>query len=290
MQKGRVIKAQNSFFYVQADHGPVTCKLRGKFKKGEPVYPGDWVEYESLPDGTGVLDRIQERRNLLKRPAVANIDQVVVVFAAAQPDPHPLLLNKFLVLAEFSRIPSIVILVNKMDLCPQGSENAFQLYQELGYPVLRASAKDVDGVDCLCKILAEKTTVFTGPSGVGKSSLLNRVEPSLNLGTGKVSEKIKRGRHTTRIARLLPYRGGYVVDTPGFSSVDLLDLDERDLSRCFREFLPYEGACRFSACTHSHEPQCAVKMAVEAGEIFEERYEAYRSMLGELRNRKKEYP
>ncbi len=289
MPKGRVIKAQNSFFYVQAGQKIISCKLRGKFRKRMPVYPGDEVEFGFLPDGSGVVENVLERRNLLRRPAVANVDQVVLTFAAAQPELHPLLLNRFLVLAESSSVPGIVICVNKMDLCQSTREDVLALYESIGYPVLRTSTKDRTGLDDVCRILAGRTTVFAGPSGVGKSSLLNRINPSLSLGTGEVSEKIKRGRHTTRIAQLLPCEGGYIVDTPGFSAMEFPELEETDLARYFREFVPYFEECRFSPCTHSHEPQCRVKSAVDAGEISRERYDAYLGILAEIRNRKKGY-
>jgi len=290
MPTGRVIKAQNSFFYVREEHGGVVrCSLRGKFKNRMPVYPGDCVEVQLLPDGDGVVERVLERRSLLRRPAVANIDQAVLVFAAAQPDLHPLLLNRFLVLAEASRIPEILLCVNKMDLCPQLEGEVLSLYEDIGYPVLRISAKDGRGIDGVRRRIAGRIAAFAGPSGVGKSSLLNRLDPSLGLEMGDVSEKIKRGCHTTRLARLFPHDGGYIVDTPGFSAVDLSDVSAESLAGYFREFVPYFGNCRFRPCTHSHEPHCSVKAAVASGAISRERYEAYLRILMEVKNRKKGY-
>lgn len=286
METGRVLKFYNSFFYVQTDTELLTCRLRGKLKRDRrgvsAVCPGDLVELTKLADGTGVLERPLARRNLLRRPAVANIDQVILTFAAAEPDLHPLLLNRFLVLAEWSGIPSVIICVNKMDLAAE--QDVLSCYENY-YPVLRVSAERGEGMELLRERLAGKVTVFAGPSGVGKSSVLNALHAGLSLATGAVSEKIRRGRHTTRVAELLPFAGGFLVDTPGFSSMELADIDPAELSACFPDFQPYLGHCRFSPCTHSHEPDCAVKAALEAGEILRERYDAYCAILDEIKTK-----
>ncbi|SFT47237.1 ribosome biogenesis GTPase [Selenomonas sp. GACV-9] len=301
MQEGRVIKAYNSFFYVLTDmengQEMVTCKLRGKFKKSRRsvgVVPGDRVRIDRLPDGSGVVEEQLPRTSLLKRPAVANITQVVLTFAAAQPDLHPLLLNRFLVLAEWSGIPKIVICVNKQDLYEGDIETFLKAYEQIGYPVLRVSAHQGEGIVELRQQLQGETTVFAGPSGVGKSSLLNCIDERLALQTGHVSEKIKRGRHTTRVAELLPYAGGFIVDTPGFSAMELTELDTQELPGYFPEFRPYLDGCRFAPCSHTHEPDCAVKAAVAAGAITQERYDAYVNIYEEIKEnqkiaRKKEY-
>ena len=301
MQEGRVIKAYNSFFYVLADgtDGPemVTCKLRGKFKKtrrSTGVVPGDFVRINRLPDGSGVVEEQLPRKSLLKRPAVANISQVVLTFAAAQPDLHPLLLNRFLVLAEWSGISKIVICVNKKDLYEGEIQDFLKAYEEIGYPVLRVSAEENEGIEELRRCLSGEVTVFAGPSGVGKSSLLNRIDKRLALQTGHVSEKIKRGRHTTRVAELLAYGDGFIVDTPGFSAMELTELDIQQLPGYFPEFRPYLDSCRFAPCSHTHEPGCAIKQAVEDGEIIQERYDAYVAIYEEIKEnqkiaRKKEY-
>lgn len=297
MLEGRVIKAYNSFFYVMTEVGLVSCKLRGRFKKRRQsagVVPGDRVVIDQLPDGTGVIEQQLPRENLLRRPAVANLTQVVLTFAAAEPNLHPLLLNRFLVLAEWSGIPKIVICINKMDLHEGPWQDFLHDYEAIGYPVVRVSAHEGQGIEALRSRLSGEVSVFAGPSGVGKSSLLNEINPSLTLATGHVSEKIKRGRHTTRVAELLPYEGGYIVDTPGFSAMEMTELSVTDLPHYFPEFRNYEGTCRFSPCSHTHEPGCAVKAAVEEGRIARERYDAYEQILQEVKEaqmlaRKKEY-
>ena len=283
METGRVLKAYNSFFYVATERGVLVCRLRGNLKRDRrgagAVCPGDRVEVSRLPDGSGVVERSLERRNLLLRPAVANVDRVALIFAAAQPDPHPLLLNRFLALAEWSGVPSVLVCVNKMDLSP--SVAPFRPYEEM-YPVLRLSAREGCGLDVLRERLSDGITVFAGPSGAGKSSLLNAIAPGFALATGDISEKIRRGRHTTRVAELLPYGRGFLVDTPGFSAMDFQGMDPMELPDCFPDFRPYLGKCRFSPCTHSHEPDCAVKRAVAEGAILAERHEAYLSILNEI--------
>ncbi|SHK82837.1 ribosome biogenesis GTPase [Selenomonas ruminantium] len=297
LEEGRVIKAYNSFFYVQTDMGLVSCKLRGKFKKtrkSQGVVPGDKVLIGRLADGTGVVEEQLPRESLLRRPAVANVTQVILTFAAAQPDLHPLLLNRFLVLAEWSGVHNIIICVNKADLYEGNMAGFLSLYEKAGYKVLRVSAREKQGMEELRQVLAGDTTVFAGPSGVGKSSLLNVVDESLSLATGHVSDKIKRGRHTTRVAELLPYEGGFIVDTPGFSAMELGEIPLEELAHYFPEFRPYLGQCRFAPCSHTHEPDCGIKEALAAGEISQERYDAYLTIYKEIQEaqqlkRKKEY-
>ena len=297
LEEGRVIKAYNSFFYVQTENELVSCKLRGKFKKtrkSQGVVPGDKVLIAKLSDGTGVVEEQLPRDSLLRRPAVANVTQVILTFAAAQPDLHPLLLNRFLVLAEWSGLKNILICVNKTDLY-RGDRAAFlQLYEQAGYRVLRVSAKEKLGIAELRQVLSGETTVFAGPSGVGKSSLLNAIDANLSLATGQVSDKIKRGRHTTRVAELLPYEQGFIVDTPGFSAMELGEIPLAELANFFPEFRPYLGQCRFAPCSHTHEPDCGIKEALAAGKISNERYEAYQAIYKEIQEaqqmkRKKEY-
>ena len=283
---GRVIKFYNSFFFVKVDDEIIPCKLRGLLKRdkkvGSAVCVGDFVEISRLKDKSGVIESVQSRRNLLIRPLVANVDRVILTFAVDAPKLHPLLLNRFLVLAEKSAIDEIIICVNKIDLTAE--KNFLAEYEPL-YKILRVSAMTGEGVDELKKILSSGVTVFAGPSGVGKSSLLNAIDSRLRLKVGKVSEKILRGKHTTRISELIEFGGGFLVDTPGFSAVDLTEagIDKKNLWHCFREFVPFATSCKFlNGCSHSHEPDCGVKAATERGEILRERYDSYLALLEEV--------
>lgn len=300
MLTGRVIKSYNSFFYVQTAENIIPCKLRGKLKKSKKalaIVPGDIVNFEMLPDETGVIENHLPRQSLLKRPTVANVTQVVLTFAAAEPDLHPLLLNKFLVLAEWSAIPNICICINKIDLYKGKIAEFLSPYEKLGYKIYRVSAKENIGIDNLRQALAGNITVFAGPSGVGKSSLLNAIDADLVLNTGKISDKIKRGRHTTRVAELIDYgKAGadFIVDTPGFSAMDLGSIALTDLPDFFPEFHAHLNVCRFTPCSHTHEPGCAIKAAAENGGICPERYTAYTKIYEEIKNmqqtlRKKEF-
>ena len=292
MPTAQVIKMYNGFYYLQVagQEELLSCRLRGRIKRNKgAVVTGDYVEYQMLEDGTGVIESCLPRRTLLKRPAVANIDQVLITFAARQPDLNQLLLNRFLVLAEWSGIPEIVICINKCDLLEE-KVDFLQDYVQAGYKLLMVSAREGQGIQELKNLLTGRVTVFAGPSGVGKSSLLNAVDSNLELATGKISDKIKRGKHTTRAACLLPLpEGGTVVDTPGFSAAELENIDKDQLAHYFPEFRPYIEKCYYNTCTHSHEPDCAVKEAVAAGAICQARYEAYLNILQTINERKKAY-
>ena len=288
-EQGRILKVYNNVLHVVTEDHMILCKLRGRVKKGRsdltPV-PGDIVSLERITAEEGVIERIEARTNLLQRPRVANLTQIIVTVAAALPDPHPLVVSRFLVLAELSGVKKIILCVNKMDLCTSDPATFLAEYEAADYPVLRVSAEQGTGLRELHERLAGEITVFAGPSGAGKSSLLNALDPSLALLTGVVSEKIGRGRHTTRRAELLPFAGGYVVDTPGFTQQEMTEIAPEELAACFPEFVRHAG-CRFSPCSHSHEPDCAVKAAVETGELSRERYEAYLALLSEIRSKKK---
>ena len=292
MPTAQVIKMYNGFYYLQVagQEELLSCRLRGRIKRNKgAVVTGDYVEYQMLEDGTGVIESCLPRRTLLKRPAVANIDQVLITFAARQPDLNQLLLNRFLVLAEWSGIPEIVICINKCDLLEEKAD-FLQDYVQAGYKLLMVSAQEGQGIQELKNLLTGRVTVFAGPSGVGKSSLLNAVDSNLELATGKISDKIKRGKHTTRAACLLPLpEGGTVVDTPGFSAAELENIDKAQLAHYFPEFRPYIEKCYYNTCTHSHEPDCAVKEAVAAGAICQARYDAYLNILQTINERKKAY-
>ncbi|MBR0260247.1 MAG: ribosome small subunit-dependent GTPase A [Selenomonadaceae bacterium] len=287
---GRVIKFYNSFFFVKVEAEIIPCKLRGLLKRdkkvGSAVCVGDFVEISRLKDKSGVIEKIQSRRNLLIRPLVANVDRVILTFAVDAPKLHPLLLNRFIVLAEKSALDEIIICVNKIDLATE--KNFLSEYESL-YKILRVSAVNGEGIDDLRKILSSGVTVLAGPSGVGKSSLLNAVDKNLKLKVGKVSEKILRGKHTTRVSELIEFGDGFLVDTPGFSAVDLLEagIDKNNLRHYFKEFADFAGACKFlNVCSHSHEPDCGVKAAVDGGKILRERYESYLTLLEEVGNQR----
>jgi ribosome biogenesis GTPase len=291
VNQGTVIKTYNSFYYVQAGQSVVTCTLRGRFKQERfSLLVGDVVRFNQIAHEKGVIEEILPRRSMLKRPMVANVDQVLLTFAAVNPDISSILVDRFLALVELSGLPAILC-INKMDMADSADiDTIADRYRQIGYPVILVSARQAWSIDQLRDILHDKVTVFAGPSGVGKSSLLNALQPGLTLTTGEVSKKIGRGRHTTRYAELLPLEaGGFVVDTPGFSFTEFTDIEENELMRCFQEFLPLLARCRFSTCLHLKEPQCAVKEAVAAGSIFPERYDADVALMTELRENRKGY-
>jgi len=286
-KQGRIIRNYNGYYYIEAEDGLVyTCKVKGKLKQERfSLVTGDIVYFEQAGD-EGMIVKILPRKNFLQRPLMANVDLVIVAFACANPDFSWLLMDKLLALAEGAGIPAIISL-NKNDIAPDGLiEKCRSIYGKIGYEVFDICASDGTGVERLKKRLEGKISVFAGPSGVGKSTTLNAIDPSLSLVTGEVSEKIGRGRHTTRFAQLLPFAGGYVADTPGFGNLNLEELDLGTLATDFREFIPLASNCRFTTCTHTHEPSCAVKEAVEAGEIAQSRYSSYLSMVEEIKNKK----
>lgn len=295
---GRVLKTQNSFYKVETAAGCIVAKRRGKLqrsKKETPILTGDIVSLFRLADGTGVIEHALERKNVLTRPPIANVDQVIVIFAAREPDVSLRLIDRFLVLAELSDIGEIVLCINKGDLITGEVRAALERYRDVGYALLFVSAETGEGMESLAALAAGKVSVLAGASGVGKSSLLNRIlsAASGNAGedegvfrkTGIVSEKIKRGRHTTRFSELLPYAGGYLADTPGFSATDFSRADARAIAACFPEFRRITGHCRYPDCTHIHEPMCAVKDAVAAGTIYESRYDSYIHIVTECQGK-----
>lgn len=286
-RQGRIIRNYNGYYYIEAEDGRIyTCKVKGKLKKERfSIVTGDVVCFEQV-NSEGMIVSVLPRKNFLQRPLMANVDLVIVAFACANPDFSWLLMDKLLALAESAGIPAIISL-NKNDIAPVGLiEKCRSIYGKIGYEVFDICAADGTGVDALKKRLEGKISVFAGPSGVGKSTTLNAIDSSLELITGEVSEKIGRGRHTTRFAQLLPLAGGYVADTPGFGNINLEELDFGTLPQDFREFVPLSARCRFNTCTHTHEPDCAVKAAVEAGEIAQSRYDSYLTMAAEIKNKK----
>ena len=290
--QGKIIKGIAGFYYVHvAGSGIYECKAKGIFRKeNRKPLVGDNVEIEVLNerDREGSLVGILPRKNELIRPAVANVDQALVVFAAARPDPHLNLLDRFLVMMERKGIPAILCF-NKTDIAgdPRIRELA-QTYRDCGCRILFTSAKKQENIRQLLGLLQGKTTTVAGPSGVGKSSLINLLQGDVCMETGAISEKIGRGRHTTRHAELIAIdEESYIMDTPGFSSLYTNDFEKEELKQYFPEFHPFEGLCRYSGCDHVHEPGCAVKEAVEAGKIHRTRYENYLEMYEELKNKRR---
>ena len=273
--RGRINKGIGGFYYVAVDDEIIECKARGKFRK-EHITPiiGDEVEIE-VKNGKGAITQIYERKNSLIRPAVANIDFIVVVVASKDPDPSTFVTDKMLVNAEINGIPSIVC-INKSDLA--NTSELYDIYTCAGYKTVCVSALENNGLDELFEIIKGKTAAFAGVSGVGKSTILSRIT-GMELETGAVSDKISRGKHTTRHVELFKMRGGgYVLDTPGFSSVETEDISLQDLESCFPEILKHSSNCRFRGCAHIGEPDCAVKNAVLEGVIPQSRYESYKEL------------
>lgn len=291
MQHGVILRTYNSFYYVKTNDKVIMCTLRGRFKKERfSLLVGDEVEYDITEDDKGIIENILPRRSMLQRPMIANIDQVIITFAAVSPDINTILVDRFLVLAEMSNL-DIVICINKLDLADSAElQPILDLYRSIGYPVITLSAKMGIGINELRNVLSGKISVFAGPSGAGKSTILNSIEEGLALVTGKVSEKIGRGKHTTRFAELLPLSsGGFVVDTPGFSFTEFDTVKKNELMYYFPEIALVVNECKFNTCLHLREPQCAVKQSVAEGRIHEQRYNSYTEILAEIQDKKKGY-
>jgi ribosome biogenesis GTPase / thiamine phosphate phosphatase len=295
---GLVRRARSGFYTVETDAGDlVEARLRGRVKRDRQTSDlaviGDRVAVELLPDGTGAIASVEprERRFGRRQPGprgswredvmVANPDLIVVVFAVDRPPPNPRLVDRFLVMAEANEVP-VLLVANKVDLVADVASTPFERYEGIGYHVLYASAKAGIGIDALRRALAGRLSIVTGPSGVGKSTLLNEVQPGLQLATGEVSDALNKGRHTTTLAELIPLEGpegGYVADTPGIRELGLWDVPATELAWCFPEFREHLGACAFNDCTHVHEPRCGLRAAVERGAVSEERYDSYRRLM-----------
>lgn len=283
--EGLVIRAYNSYYYVQTavQSELITCKLRGKFKKGRfALTVGDRVKILLDGENNASIEEILPRHNSLLRPVVANVEQVLLVFAMRDPDYSLTLIDKMLALYAKAKV-RVVLCFNKSELEVAEQEHLKQLYGKIGYPVLFVSAREKLGLQKLKECLQDKITVLAGPSGVGKSSILNAIQEGLKLNTGELS-KISRGKHTTRYSELLKLDfGGYIADTPGFSSVDNELFKGDNLTELFEDIRQVAKGCKFSSCKHDQEPNCAVKQAVATGEISSSRYQTYLTIYQELK-------
>lgn len=295
LKKGIILKALSGFYYVedQETKEVIQCRSRGLFRK-QKITPlvGDQVEFLVEPDGNGYVMEIEPRKNELVRPPIANVDLALVVFSVKEPDFSPKLLDRFLAVIEMNEIEPIIVLT-KLDLMNEDEKEeinpVINYYREIGYKVIETSSKQQSGIESINELIKERIVVICGQSGVGKSSLLNSIDETLNIQVNEISKALGRGKHTTRHVELHKLSEGLIADTPGFSSLDLDQLDPIDLSQCFIEFYDLSQQCKFRGCLHENEPRCAVKAAVEAKEIIPTRYENYLQFLTEIKSRKPKY-
>lgn len=297
IMQGKIIKGIAGFYYVytkkdeDAEGKIYECKAKGIFRK-ENIKPlvGDNVEISVIDEenSIGNIDEIKQRQNTLIRPAVANIDQALVIFAVTKPEPNLNLLDRFLLMME-QQGENCIICFNKVDLAEkEEQQRLLHIYDKSGCRLLFVSAKEKKGLKELRELLKGKTTTVAGPSGVGKSSIINEIQTNTTMQTGAISEKIDRGRHTTRHSELIAVgEDTYIMDTPGFSSLNLFQMEKEELKSYYPEFAPYESNCRFQGCVHIHEPDCKVREAVEEGAISRQRYENYKGLFEELKQVKK---
>ena len=290
--QGKIIKGIAGFYYIYAEDGNIyECKAKGIFRKDnfKPLV-GDNVEITVLneEEKEGSVTSILPRRNSLIRPAVANVDQAFLIFAMENPKPNFLLLDRFLIMMKQQEIPA-VICFNKKDVGDKDEmEKLYEIYTGCGYRVVLSSTYEGEGMDEIREILNGKTTVVAGPSGVGKSSITNCMQGEVQMETGEISKKLKRGKHTTRHSQVIPVeKNTFLVDTPGFSSLYLTDMKEEELRDYFPEFVMYEPQCRFQGCMHIHEPGCAVKEALSEGKISQQRYDNYLALYEELKEKRR---
>ena len=288
---GLIIRAQSGFFTIATEEGPIVCQLRGKLKRGprtgDLAAIGDRVRITIQEDGSGMIEEIKERKQAIvrldPRPQgvyrqilLANADQAVFVFACARPDPRMKMLDRFLVIAEKQGISAVVV-ANKVDLVGQEkAESIFGLYAKIGYPIIYTSAETGQGVEELRATLTGKVSALAGPSGVGKSTLLNAMQPGLGLEVNEISKALNKGVHTTVVRQMFPLaEGGYVADTPGWKALALWDTEPEEVDGYFPELRDLVAHCQFSDCTHTHEPKCAVLAAIKSGDVHPDRYASY---------------
>lgn len=290
--QGKIVKGIAGFYYVHVqDMGVYECKAKGIFRKDntKPLV-GDDVAVEVLDEEKklGNISVILPRKNSLIRPAVANVDQALVIFSITKPVPNFNLLDRFLIMMEQQSLPCIICF-NKQDISSEEDRNALKdIYEGCGCLVLFTSASKEDGMEELLLVLKGRTTTVAGPSGVGKSSIINRLAPEVCMETGEISKKIERGKHTTRHTQLIALGGGtYIMDTPGFSSLALTNIEKEELQGYYPEFARFEAECRFGGCAHLQEPGCGIKAAVQEGRISRIRYDNYVLLYEELKNKKK---
>ena len=290
--QGKIVKGISGFYYVHiAGSGIYECKAKGAFRnqKVKPLVGDDVLI--AVIDETGKkgnIEKILPRKNELIRPAVANIDLAMIIFAVAKPQPNFNLLDRFLIMMEYQKVP-VTICFNKKDLLEEDEIDKFAgIYKKCGYPVIYTSAEKEQGMDLLHQLLDGKTTAVAGPSGVGKSSLVNRLQPNVRMETGSISKKIERGKHTTRHSEIIPIaEDTYIMDTPGFSTLYIPGFEKEDLADFYPEFVEFEPFCRFKGCSHINEPDCGVKEALAEGKISELRYENYKLLYEELKDVRK---
>ncbi len=287
--EGLIVKGIAGFYYVRGnDNKVIQCKARGHFKNKDIVpYVGDVVDFNMIDDEEGIIEKIHPRKNQFIRPPIVNVDLIIVVIAAEKPRPNKFIIDKFMVMAENSNT-EVALCINKVDSNVSDSIKEIEGIYEGIYPVVKTSALENKGIDKLIKLARGKKVAFAGPSGVGKSTLLNAMQPSFNLQTGDISKKNSRGKHTTRHVEIFDTDfGGMLYDTPGFTSFEIFDVEEGKLQYMYPEIVKNLGECKYDNCMHINEPDCGILKKVNSGEISSSRYESYKKQIEEIKTKKK---